>query len=359
VVCDKTYRRRRKNTMAARHLTIAIICLASVTMLATFPARAQEGKVSIGQLRRVQESGSVLGAVQYMDGTPIVGAPITLSNTAALQQQTVMSDPDGKFAFNSVLPGTYFVTVRAKGFLLYTSAKFTVADRQAVEVPRIQLSIAPLNTEIVVRPTSVIAQTQMRAEEKQRVLGVVPNFYTSYVWNAAPLDTEQKFSLATRAMFDPVSLIGVAGTAGIEQANNSFAGYGQGAAGYGKRFGAALGDDLIDGFVSGAVYASIFHQDPRYFYQGSGSFKSRLVHALSYAVVARSDTGRPMPDYSDFLGDLTAGALSNLYYPAANRGVGLLFTNFGIGIAERAADNVLIEFLSKRFTTHVPGNGKP
>jgi hypothetical protein len=164
---------------------------------------------------------------------------------------------------------------------------------------------------------------------------------------------------ATRATFDPVSLFGLAATAGLEQANNSFAGYAQGAAGYGKRFGAALGDDLIDGFVSGAVYASIFHQDPRYFYQGSGSLKSRLVHALGYAAIARSDTGRPMPDYSDFLGDLTAGALSNLYYPPANRGVGLLFTNFGINIALGPADNVLIEFVSKRLTTHVPGNGNP
>jgi hypothetical protein len=111
--------------------------------------------------------------------------------------------------------------------------------------------------------------------------------------------------------------------------------------------------------VSEAVYPSIFHQDPRYFYQGSGSVKSRLLHALSWAVIARSDSGHAMPNYADLLGDLTAGAISNLYYPPANRGAGLLFANFGIGVAGRAAGAVIQEFLLKHFTTKVPGTGKP
>ncbi|MGH9326714.1 MAG: carboxypeptidase-like regulatory domain-containing protein, partial [Terriglobia bacterium] len=160
-------------------------------------------------------------------------------------------------------------------------------------------------------------------------------------------------------LFDPVSLLAVGATAGIEQANNSFAGYGGGPAGYGKRFAAALGTRLISGFASRAVFPSIFHQDPRYFYQGSGSVRSRLIHALSWAVIVRGDNGRAMPNYSSLLGDLTAGALSNLYYPPANRGVGLLFTNFGISIAGRAGEAVAEEFLLKRFTTHVPGKRKP
>ena len=146
------------------------------------------------------------------------------------------------------------------------------------------------------RPTEVIAQMQIKAQEKQRVLSVLPNFYTSYIWNAAPLNTRQKFSLSTRDLFDPVSLVGVAATAGLEQANNSFAGYGQGAAGYGKRLAAALADDVIGSLLSQAVFPSIFHQDPRYSYQGSGSVKRRLIHALSWVAVVRSDSGRPMPN---------------------------------------------------------------
>jgi hypothetical protein len=103
----------------------------------------------------------------------------------------------------------------------------------------------------------------------------------------------------------------------------------------------------------------MFHQDPRYFYQGSGSVKSRLMHALSWAVIARGDNGRPVPNYSYLLGNLAAGAISNLYYPPANRGTGLVFTNFGIDLAGRAGGAVVREFLLKRFTTHVPGKGKP
>jgi hypothetical protein len=340
---------------ARRHLATAIVCLASVTTLAAFPTRAPDGKPSAGQSRPAEGPGSVFGAVQDVNGGPVAGASIALSGTAVVRQQTQMSDVHGKFGFKNVPPGTYFVAVHARGFLPYTSAKFTVAAAQAIEVPRIKLPVAPVKTAIVVRPTEVIAQMQMKAEEKQRVVGIFPNFYISYVWNAAPLNTRQKFVLSMHDLFDPVSLLGVAATAGIEQANNTFTAYGQGAAGYGKRFGAALGDELIGGFLSEAVFPSMFHQDPRYFYQGSGSVKSRFIHAISWSAIARSDKGRRMPDYSDMLGDLAAGAISNLYYPRANRGAGLVFTNFGIGFASRAGEALVQEFVLNHFTRHAPG----
>jgi Carboxypeptidase regulatory-like domain len=347
--------RRKNTTTASRHLAIAIICLASVITLTAFPTRAQDGKPSAGKSRPAESPGSVFGAVQDVNGGPVASASITLSSTARVRQQTLMSGVNGKFAFMNVSPGNYFVTVRARGFLPYTSAKFAVVAAHAVEVPRIKLSVAPVKTAIVVRPTEVIAQMQMKAEEQQRVVGIFPNFYTSYVWNAAPLDTRQKFVLSMRDLFDPVSFLGVAATAGIEQANNTFAAYGQGAAGYGKRFSAALGDELTDGFLSEAVFPSVFHQDPRYFYQGSGSIKSRLIHAISWSVIGRSDKGRPMPDYPDMLADLTSAAISNLYYPRANRGAALVFTNFGIGFASRAGQALLQEFVLKRLTKHAPG----
>jgi hypothetical protein len=112
-------------------------------------------------------------------------------------------------------------------------------------------------------------------------------------------------------------------------------------------------------FLSHAVFPSLFHQDPRYYYQGSGSFKSRLVHAASFAFVTRSDSGRTMPNYSYLLGDMCSGALSNLYYPSANRGANLVFTNAAIGLGGRMGSSILREFLSKRLTTHVSGKGKP
>jgi hypothetical protein len=212
---------------------------------------------------------------------------------------------------------------------------------------------------VTVRPTDVIAAEQIKAEEKQRFIGVIPNFYISYVHDPAPMTTKQKFSLASHDTFDPVSLIGVGLAAGIEQANNTYAGYGEGAAGYGKRFAAKFGDGRTSDFLSHAVFPSLFHQDPRYFYQGTGSVKSRMLHAASFAIITRSDSGKTMPNYSYFLGDIGSGALSNLYYPHADRGIGLVFTNAAIGIAGKAGGTIIREFFSKRITTNVPSDGKP
>jgi hypothetical protein len=271
----------------------------------------------------------------------------------------MVSDANGEFSFIQILPGSYRVIVSAKGFALFTSADFVVKVKQAYEVPDISLSIATSNIEVTVRPTDLIAAEQIRAEEKQRLIGVIPNFYTSYVYDAAPLTWKQKFSLATRGTFDPVAILGVGFAAGIEQANNSYAGYGQGAAGYSKRFAAKFADGRSSDFLTHAVFPSLLHQDPRYYYQGSGSVKSRFLHAVGSAFVTRSDSGRTVPNYSYLLGDMCAGALSNLYYPAANRGAHLVFTNAAVGLAGRVGGNLLREFLSRRLTTNVSGDGKP
>jgi hypothetical protein len=275
------------------------------------------------------------------------------------QLHTMVSDANGEFSFIQILPGSYRVIVSAKGFALFTSAEFVVKVKQAYEVPDISLSVATSNIEVTVRPTDLIAAEQIRAEEKQRLIGVIPNFYTSYVYDAAPLTWKQKFSLATRGTFDPVAILGVGFAAGIEQANNSYAGYGQGAAGYSKRFAAKFADGRSSDFLTHAVFPSLLHQDPRYYYQGSGSVKSRFLHAVGSAFVTRSDSGRTVPNYSYLLGDMCAGALSNLYYPAANRGAHLVFTNVAVGLAGRVGGNLLREFLSRRWTTNVSGDGKP
>jgi hypothetical protein len=107
------------------------------------------------------------------------------------------------------------------------------------------------------------------------------------------------------------------------------------------------------------VYPSLFHQDPRYFYQGSGSTWSRIRHAVGYAFVARSDSGHLMPNYSSLLGDISSAALSNVYYPASSRGAGLVFSNAVIGVAGHAGQNLMREFVFKHLTKHVPSDGKP
>jgi hypothetical protein len=270
----------------------------------------------------------------------------------------MVSEEDGEFAFTKIPPGPYLVVVNAKGFAPFVSEEFVVAVQQVFEVPIVSLSVATASIEVTVRPTDLIAAEQIRAEEKQRLMGVIPNFYTSYIYDAAPLTWKQKFSLATRGTFDPVAVIGVGFAAGIEQANNSYAGYGQGAAGYSKRYAAKFVDGRSSDFLTHAVFPALFHQDPRYYYQGSGTVESRFVHAVSSAFVTRSDSGRTEPNYSYFLGNMSAAALSNLYYPPGNRGAHLVFTNTALGLAGRLATNLVREFLSKRLTTNVTGNGR-
>jgi len=299
---------------------------------------------------------SVAGTVLDVSGASVSGADVSLIHGDGTQLLTMVSEANGEFNFTKIPAGSYLVLVNAKGFAPFTSAEFAVAVEQAYEVPDVSLTITPANMEVTVRPTDLIAAEQIRAEEKQRLVGVIPNFYTSYIHDAAPLNWKQKFSLAARSAFDPVVYIGVGFGAGIEQATNAYPGYAQGAAGYRKRYAATFADGRSSDFLTNALFPALLHQDPRYYYRGSGSFKSRLMHAVGSVFAARSDTGRTVPNSSYLLGDLSAAALSNLYYPKANRGANLVFTNAAVGLAGRVGMNLFREFLSKRLTTNVPDN---
>jgi hypothetical protein len=256
--------------------------------------------------------------------------------------------------------GVFRLTVTAQGFASFSSEQITVADGQVYAQPTITLYVANANTEVnVLANDPAVADAEIKAAEKQRVLGFAPNFYTSFVWDAVPLNTKQKYSLAFRDTFDPTRFVGTAMVAGIQQANGSYKGYGLGAAGYGKRYAAAYGDGLTSDILSYAVFPVIFHQDPRFFYKSSGSFKSRLIYAAGTAILSRSDSGKTIPNYSYLLGDIGSGAISNLYYPHADRGVGLVFTNAAIGTAGRALGGVIQEFILPRVTSHRADEAKP
>jgi Carboxypeptidase regulatory-like domain len=303
-------------------------------------------------------SASVAGTVLDASGATVSGADVSLMHGDGSQLHTMVSEANGEFNFTKLPAGSYLVVVNAKGFAPFTSAEFGVAVQQAYGLPDVSLSVATAAMEVIVRPTDLIAAEQIRAEEKQRLIGVIPNFYTSYIYDAAPLTSKQKFSLATRGTFDPVSMLGVAFAAGIEQQTNAFSGYGQGAAGYSKRFAAKFVDGRTSDLLTHAVFPALLHQDPRYYYQGSGSVKSRLKHAVVSAFLTRSDSGRTVPNTSYFLGDLSSAALSNLYYPQANRGAHTVFTNAAVGLAGRVGTNLIREFLSKRLSTDVIGKGR-
>ena len=126
--------------------------------------------------------------------------------------------------------------------------------------------------------------------------------------------------------------------------------FGQGWEAFGKRYGANATDGFTDIMIGGAILPSLLHQDPRYFYQGTGSTSSRIRHAVFHPFVCKGDNGKWQPNYSSVGGDLASSAISNLYYPKSNRGAGLVLGNFAISTAERIASSLAQEFLLSRFT---------
>jgi hypothetical protein len=269
--------------------------------------------------------------------------------------RTTISDSNGRFHFDGVAPGAFRLTFFSDGFATQTVSGALHAG-ESYEAKAIVLVFHSTASEVRVTASQVeIAQEQVKEEETQRVLGVVPNFFVSYVPDAAALTPKQKYSLAWKTSIDPMTLLSVGAFAGIEQATNSFSGYGQGAQGYAKRYGAGFGDSLIGTMLGGAVLPSLLKQDPRYFYKGTGTTRSRLLYAIASAVMCRGDNGRRQVNYSGLLGGMAAGGISNLYYPASDRsGVGLTFENLAIGTAGSAVQNIFQEFVVRKLTPRLP-----
>ncbi len=270
----------------------------------------------------------------------------------------MLTDSDGQFSFANVPPGPFQLAITAAGFATQSSSG-VLQTGEIDTIPQITLSVANALTEVQVGLSQTeVAEEQVKLEEKQRVLGVLPNFYVSYIPNAAPLDAKQKFKLALKTVVDPATLIFVAGAAGVEQAQDHFSEYGQGAEGYGKRFGANYADTAVGTFLGGAVLPAILKQDPRYFYKGTGSKASRFFYAMGAVVFCKGDNGRWQVNYSNILGSLAAGGISNLYYPPQDRnGAGLTLENGAIGLGASAVGNLFQEFLIKKLTPNVPKSG--
>lgn len=301
--------------------------------------------------------GTISGTVLDQSGAVVAGARVSLKREGQSQSTELLSGDNGQFSFSGVAPGPFRLTVTAVGFATQT-ASGVLQPGENYLAPVISLSVAMNVTDVVVGvPTVEVASEQIRVEEKQRVLGIMPNFYVSYVRNAAPLSPKQKFQLAAKTAVDPFTLLIVGGTAGVQQAENHFREYGQGAQGYAKRFGADYADTLTGAFIGGAILPSILKQDPRYFYKGTGTKTSRFMYAVANAVICKGDNGHWQVNYSGILGSLAAGGISNLYYPSQNReGADLTFENAGVGIGASAIFNVFQEFVVRKFTPKAPHN---
>jgi Carboxypeptidase regulatory-like domain len=302
--------------------------------------------------------GSISGTVLDQSGAPVAGAQVMLIRENQAPNQQIAGD-DGQFSFTDIAPGAFQLTFSAAGLAGQTISG-VLQSGEGYVAPQISLHVATSLTSVRVEPPPVeVAEMQIKDEEKQRVLAVMPNFYVSYVPDAVPLTPKQKFELASRMVIDPFTF-GLTGVvAGAEQAKNRFSDYGQGAQGYGKRFGAAYAGIVSSTFIGSAALPSILKQDPRYFYKGTGTKRSRLFYALANAVICKGDNGQWQPNYSGIAGSLIAGGLSNFYYPKSDRNrVGFVFENTAIGIGETAVLDVLQEFFIRKLTPK-PSNQKP
>ncbi len=173
----------------------------------------------------------------------------------------------------------------------------------------------------------------------------MPNYLTvDNESQVKPISWKEKFSITAKGAFDPYEFAIVGILAGIRQAENSDPEFGQGMAGYGKRYGTALADQVDGNMMVGAVFPSILKTDPRYFRMGKGGFVHRFDYAISRVVVTRRDSGGSMFNVPEFAGNAAAIGISTFYYPAADRGFTTSLNGWGVQMGIDAFGNELKEF---------------
>jgi len=181
----------------------------------------------------------------------------------------------------------------------------------------------------------------------KRIFGVLPNYRTADgSLPFQPITAKHKFYIAIKDSFDyPVYPLAAA-FAGLYQLDDQNPGFGEGVKGYAKRFAAAYGDQAIGNMMTEAIMPSLLHEDPRYFRIGAGGGTTwhRVGYALTRVFVVRTDKGKSDFNYSEWLGNGAAVAVSNLYYPAETRTVSDNIEKLGVQVATDAFSQVLKEF---------------
>lgn len=305
-------------------------------------------------------NASLSATVVDSSGALVPGARVALIGKDGVEQQVISAGAEGEFIFAGLSAGSYRIVVASPGMGVSESPEFELGAGEKRAMGRIVLTVAKNRADVLVTVTQQeLATEQVHAELQQRVFGILPNFYSNYDPNAVPLNAKQKFQLALRSTTDPVSFLTAGVSAGIGQATNLYGGYGQGAEGYGKRYGAAFGDDIIDRMIGSAILPTLFHQDPRYFYKGTGSRKERALYAVKSAFICKGDNGNWQFNYSHLIGNFAAAGISNAYYPEGDRGLGLTLRNGAVDTAGNVAANLIREFLLKGLTPKAPKDPPP
>jgi hypothetical protein len=321
-------------------------CVIAITLAAALQGVAQNTTVLESNV------GIVGGTVEDLSGAIVPKAELTLNCSLPCRTQTAVANDTGGFEFRNLTFGVpYQVTATMDGFKEWTSSTIQLmSDQPHVLLTDVRIEPESAYSVTVYGSREQIATEQVKIEEQQRILGIIPNFYVVYnADDAVPLSTRLKFELAMRISVDPVTIAGIAVLSGFQQAGDT-PNYVQGLKGYGQRYGANFADATTDTLIGGALLPSLLRQDPRYFYQGTGTTASRLKHALFSPFVCRGDNGKPQINFSSLGGDLASSAISNLYYPESNRGPGLVFGNFAVGTAERMVSGIAQEFVLRKLT---------
>lgn len=330
-------------TLVVRNQRVWLLIFAAIAIAAS--------SVAQGSNPPKPEAGHIIGTVIDANGNSLSGATVTLSGPSLNDSHQILSDDNGFFEFKELDAGIYGLSIRAQDFADWTSPKVVLNPGQYLILTDIKLRVEEVTTSVNVRYTpEEVATEQVKIEETQRVFGMIPNFYVVYDPNPVPLTTRLKFQLAMKTSTDLFTIAGVGVLAAINQAGGT-PNYAGGIRGYGERFGAAAADGLSDIMIGGAILPSLLHQDPRYYYEGTGTNKSRFLHAVASPFVCRGDNGRLQPNYSSMGGDLGSSALSDLYYPPSNRGTGLVFENFFLSTSERMFSSLVQEFFLGRLSS--------
>ena len=292
---------------------------------------------------------AILGTVTDTNSDPIPNAAVRLEGPAGNLLTAITAD-DGSFTIREVTPGNaYRIDVTADGFAAWNSSVSVEAGEQK-SLGEIMLRVLAERTITVSYSPKEVAAQQLQAEEHQRVLGFIPNIYVTYEPHPEALTAKMKFHLAYKGLTHPTFFAFEGLWAGIEQAGH-INNYDLNSAGYGKRFAANLVDGTSESLFANALLPSLLHQDPRYFYRGSGTKKSRAWHAVMAPFVCRGDNGALQPNYSQMGGSVISASLSETYYPGSNPGPEFIARNFGISMGLHVALGLAQEFLLPRFTS--------
>jgi hypothetical protein len=296
-------------------------------------------------------AGYINGTVLDVNGEIVPGANVFLEGPALTDRRTIMANDNGFFEFGNLKPGTtYHITVSAKSFISWISPALVLTPGQYLYLTDIRLKIEGGQTTVTVYSSNEqIATEQVRVEEQQLVFGIIPNFYVVYDANPVPLTSKLKFKLTMKIATESITILGVGLLAGIDQAANT-PDFVQGAKGYSQRFGATAADGFSDILIGSAILPSLLHQDPRYFYKGTGTKKFRTLYALAHPFICKGDNGRWQPNYSSLGGDLASAAISNTYYPSSNRSLGWTFETFSVDTGERLFTSLMQEFVFRKIT---------